>query len=125
VRFDRLPASSLDRLSRTATRGGARRRHNRLHRDPAKVSVDGETGELRVSKIFDWFRTDFDRPPAGDLPDPDTESYGKNAGVVRWLAAYGPPRLRARIDRGPFRLEHLPYDWHLNEQPPAASPGER
>jgi hypothetical protein len=93
--------------------------------DPAKVSFDGETGELRVSKIFDWFRTDFDRPPAGALPNPDTESYGKNAGVARWLAAHGPPKLRARIDRGPFRLEHLPYDWHLNEQPPAASPGER
>jgi hypothetical protein len=88
--------------------------------DRKHVRVEDD-GELRVSKIFSWFREDFDVPPpvAGDRDLPDVEAYGEDAGVARWLAAYGSEALRARITAGPPSIEHLGYDWSLNEQPPA------
>jgi len=85
--------------------------------DPEKVRLDPDTGELRVSKIFDWFREDFDRPLPPGRDAPPTGAWEEDAGVARWLAAYGPPPVRERIVRGPTSLSHLSWDWRLNEQP--------
>jgi len=52
-------------------------------------------GEVRVSKIFDWFEADF----------------GGEAGVVRFLRAHGPPGAGVTGIAG-----YLPYDWSLNRE---------
>lgn len=87
-------------------------------RDPEHVRVDAD-GHLDVSKIFEWFREDFDAPVPGgaDVFAIDTDGYGEDAGVARWVAAYGSEEIRLRVAAGPFSLGHLGYDWSLNEQP--------
>jgi hypothetical protein len=85
--------------------------------DPAKVSLDPDTDELRVSKIFDWFREDFDRPLPAGRDAVSTDAWCEESGVARWLSAYGPPSLSARFDREPAALAHLGYDWRLNDVP--------
>jgi hypothetical protein len=86
-------------------------------RDSTKVRVQGD--DLEVSRIFKWFRSDFDDPVAAG-PDAQAtvgERYDRDSGVVRWLWVFGAEELRARIARGPGRLRHLRYDWTLNELP--------
>ncbi len=87
--------------------------------DPQKVWVHPDNGDLEISRIFKWFREDFDRSPPADRPSVEeaSERYGKNAAVVRWLAGYGTRGLRRRIADGPYDVAHLSYDWTLNEQP--------
>ena len=60
-----------------------------------------EGGQLTLSSIFDWYRSDF---PA----DRD--------GFLTALAAAAPPELRAPLQavQGPFAYE---YDWALNDAP--------
>lgn len=84
--------------------------------NPEKVHIDPD-GDLQLSKILEWFREDFDQPPARETSrDTSFEKYGDDAGVARWLAVYGPSRLKERIRKGPFEFGHLGYDWSLNEQ---------
>jgi hypothetical protein len=64
----------------------------------ARISDDGRT--LHVSKIFDWFGSDFTHDGA-----PLLES------ISPWL----PEELRARIDADKVRVRFLDYDWSLND----------
>ncbi len=86
---------------------------------PGQVTWDRDTDSLRISRIFTWFRADFDAPlPPGreQLPAGVAARYGKEDGVVRWLAGYGGAALARRIADGPYRIRYLRYDWRLNEQ---------
>lgn len=62
--------------------------------NPAK-GLQGN-GEVRVSKIFNWFEADF----------------GGEAGVVRFLRAHTPDRVPPVARIGGY----LPYDWSLNRE---------
>ena len=68
---------------------------------------DVAAGRAQVSSIFRWFADDFDK--AGGL-----------AGV---LERHGPPPARALAKRSGLQVEHLDYDWALNDQRPAARYG--
>lgn len=56
-------------------------------------------GELRVSKIYDWFKEDF-----GDT----------DAGVIKHLRRYAEPELAAAL-AGVDRIDDTVYDWDLND----------
>lgn len=71
----------------------------RFLRDRTKNRWEPRTRTLRLSKIFDWFREDFDRT-AGSV----------TAFVLRYL----PADEVAEIEAGPITVEHLDYDWSLN-----------
>jgi len=85
--------ATLDRQLAEAARGfsGATRH----------VDVDDQARVVRLSSIFEWFATDF-----GD--------------VLGWLEGVADPDTAAAIERaraGGYGLEHVAYDWSLNDQP--------
>lgn len=68
-------------------------------RDPTKNRLDAAGGVLWLSKIFDWYSSDF----------------GKDAATVREFVARYLPADAARVveERQP-EIRFLPYDWGLN-----------
>ena len=64
--------------------------------DPSKNRLEGNT--LYVSKIFDWFNTDFN----GDIPG--------------FFLKYAKGDLKEQLTagRGKIRVKYLDYDWSLN-----------
>ncbi len=71
--------------------------------DPMRNRFDRKAGTVELSKIFDWFREDFER-------DGTVQSY---------VAAYvADARTRHWMNTTPgLRIRHLDYDWTLNVQP--------
>jgi hypothetical protein len=63
--------------------------------------VRGSELVLRVSKIFDWFREDFEDRPGG---------------VIGFLGMYAPPETASLIRRylGRVDVRYSKYDWSLN-----------
>ena len=71
--------------------------------DPAKNRFDLAADTASISKIFDWFRADFERA-AGS--------------VQKYLADYvADPEAAARLARDGFEVRYLDYDWSLNGTP--------
>lgn len=69
--------------------------------DPRQVRIDREARRLRVSRVFDWFRVDFEKAGgAAAFIKPLLESAEDQA----WLEA------------GDFGVEYLKYDWTVNRQ---------
>ena len=59
-----------------------------------------EPRAIYVSKIFEWFRSDFS---------------GHSGSVQKYLARYvKDPELAKKLEKETFRVEHLAYDWRLN-----------
>jgi hypothetical protein len=78
-------------------------------RDTAHVQYDARQNVLRLSKIFEWFATDFavyDGPATG---------FGKYDGVVNLLAKHLPEATTAAILKRKPTIDFLDYDWALNE----------
>lgn len=67
--------------------------------DPTKNTADASARVLRLSKIFDWFREDFERD-AGSLLD--------------YVRRYAPPQMAAVAEAPGVRIQFLDYDWTLN-----------
>jgi hypothetical protein len=59
----------------------------------------GDSGKLRVSSIYVWFKDDF-----GD---------GSDAAVIAHLARHAAPELRAKL-AGIARIDDHGYDWAIN-----------
>ena len=76
--------------------------------DRTRNRFDTATGTLRVSKLFDWYGTDFAVGHAGFTSLAAT--FTKHA---EHLA--DTPEAQARIRSGDYRLEFLDYDWKLND----------
>ena len=71
--------------------------------DPAKNRFDLAANTASISKIFDWFRADFERA-AGS--------------VQKYLASYvADPEAAARLAQDGFEVRYLDYDWSLNGAP--------
>ncbi len=69
----------------------------------AEVEIDPEAGELRLSRIFQWYTGDF----------------GGRAGVIDFLLAHLPAdekREWLASHRQDVALSYQPYDWTLNTQ---------
>lgn len=70
--------------------------------DTSRNQIDQAKNEVRISKIFDWFKDDFKNPRGGTLD---------------WIAAYLPSDqsewLRANAKK--IKVRYLDYSWKLND----------
>lgn len=75
--------------------------------DERHFKVDKESGEVQISKIFEWYGPKFlddpDRPVAGDKP----ELY-----LTRWVDK----DIRRLLASGEYKLKIIEWDWTLNEK---------
>jgi hypothetical protein len=69
--------------------------------DPAKNRFDRINRRVYLSRIFEWYESDFDE-------------YG--GGVWFFLTQYVAPDIAEVLRSGDYDLEYLPYDWGLNSQ---------
>jgi len=68
--------------------------------NPGKgLQVDRKDGRITLSKIFKWFKEDF-------------ESKG---GVLPFLSRYAPEKDRAFLKNGGGKISYLGYNWDLNK----------
>ncbi len=80
----------------------------RFMSDNTRNRFDVAGGRLMVSKIFDWYGSDFEQGHKGFISLKDTF-----ARFADQLATA--PEARARIRAGVYHLEFLDYDWRLND----------
>ncbi|MDA1050432.1 MAG: DUF547 domain-containing protein [Planctomycetota bacterium] len=75
--------------------------------DERHFKVDKESGEIQISKIFEWYGPKFlqdpDRPVKGDKP----ELY-----LTRWVDKDA----RELLNSGGYKLKIIEWDWTLNEK---------
>ena len=66
------------------------------------TQIDSAENTLYLSKLFDWFRGDFDY---------------KSGSVQNFIKPYLGEKALAFVEKNP-RIKYLPYDWALNAQEP-------
>jgi thiol-disulfide isomerase/thioredoxin len=83
--------------------------------DPTNLTVDTERRVVRLSKIFDWYREEFETYAAAHNDKGD-------ATVIDFLSIYATGALAQDLKaaRG-YDLEFQEYDWALNDQAAAPS----
>lgn len=101
LRPEAVVAARLDAQLEDSTR--------RFLRDASRNRYDPNRGRLEVSKIFDWFREDWERGARG------TKSREQFFAAYADLLA-ADPAVRARIREGAVPLSFLDYDWTLNDR---------
>lgn len=76
--------------------------------DRSRNRFDAATGTLEVSRIFDWYRKDFEQGHRGfdSLPT----LFARYADVLGTT-----PSEQAQIRSGRARIQYLDYDWSLND----------
>jgi uncharacterized protein DUF547 len=63
-----------------------------------------DQSRVRVSKIFDWYATDFDAAPGG---------------LKGVLSRYAPARYQTFLAKSRYKIRYMRYDWGLNDSGPA------
>lgn len=77
--------------------------------DPNNVNVDHQAKQLHLSRIFQWYQSDFinDLHRRG-LPSPN--------GVVDYLIDAAPEPLKTSLQKATaYKIDFVDYDWHLNK----------
>ena len=71
-------------------------------RDGVRNKIDVANKTLKLSKIFDWYKTDFTK---------------KAGSVERFIAPYitNNPAVRKELMNNKFKISYTTYDWKLNE----------
>ncbi len=71
-------------------------------RAPALNQIPATPDTIRVSRLFDWYQSDF---------GPDA------AAVQQYIAPYvDDPEVKAALREGAYTVDFMPYDWALNDQ---------
>jgi len=84
--------------------------------DPARNRVDREGGKVYLSRIFDWYGSDFEGP-GGEMGGLTFEGLSpKEAGVLRYIHRFLPTGQRAVLEGGRVTVVYSEYDWSLNSQ---------
>ena len=80
--------------------------------DPTRNRFEPENGRIRISKIFDWYGTDF----INVSHDPAlTRLYGEeNGAALAYAVRFLPAATAEKLRSSKHRVEFLPYDWSLN-----------
>ena len=68
-------------------------------------------GRLYVSKIFEWYGTDFVKQYASAQPESETAT---DRAIRGFVERYGPPEAAAAAKAG-AAIRFLDYDWSLND----------
>ena len=74
------------------------------------VVVDEEGSEIRLSAIFDWYRTDFEE---------HARRLGRPATIEGFITAFASAETTAALERAraaEFEVVYSPYDWALNQR---------
>jgi len=77
--------------------------------NPPHVVIDGETAEIRLSAIFDWYKADFEE---------HARRLGRPATIEDFIAAFADPATAEALERArkaEFDVVFQPYDWALNQ----------
>ncbi len=69
--------------------------------DSAKNRIPSKEGEIKISKIFKWFRSDF-----GDSAD-EVQTF-----ISRFVLD---SEIREKLKNGEYRVRYLKYNWRLNK----------
>ncbi len=80
---------------------------------PDGLKIDKESGEVKVSKIFDWFTGDW--VPSYGVDSGFTGSKEERA-VLNFISKYVSDEDRAYLEAGDYKLSYFDYDWSLNKQ---------
>ena len=86
--------------------------------DPRLNRFEIERGQVRLSKIFDWFGDDFRQFARSDVGYRGDE---KINGVLTFASPYLIGRVVEFLDSGGYGVDFLSYDWTLNDQAIAAA----
>jgi hypothetical protein len=76
--------------------------------DRSRNRYDSSSGVLSVSKIFDWYRKDFERGHKGY--DSLQTLFARHAELLGTT-----PQAQAELRAGRYKLSFLDYDWALND----------
>jgi Protein of unknown function, DUF547 len=68
--------------------------------DPTRNQFDAATNTAKLSKIFDWFKGDFD----------------SEGGVTAFLLTFAEGDAKTVLENPATKIEFLNYDWSLNKQ---------
>ena len=101
LRPEAMTAAALEQQLEDSTR--------RFLRDATRNRYDAASGRLEVSRIFDWYRGDFEKGLRGIASR--EQFFGRYAEL---LAA--DERGRAAVREGRAPIVHLDYDWALNDR---------
>lgn len=85
--------------------------------DPRQNRIERERGRVYLSKIFDWFGDDF----GTYLPASGYNGNDKARAVLAFVSRYLLSRDVEYLKNERYKVEHLDYDWTLNDQAIAAS----
>jgi hypothetical protein len=81
----------------------------RFLRDRSRNRVNAAAGKLEVSKIFDWYKGDFDKGYKGIS--------SREVFFARYAEALSDDAaVRQQIKDGKLSIGHLDYDWNLNDK---------
>ncbi len=81
----------------------------RFLRDRTRNRVNTSSGKLEVSKIFDWYKGDFDKGFKGIS--------SREVFFARYAESLSDdPAVRQQIKEGKLGIAHLDYDWSLNDK---------
>ncbi len=94
-------AKSLDRQLEDATR--------RFLSDRSRNRFDAKRGKLSVSKIFKWYREDFE---SGFKGFGSLHAFFKKYAVQ---VSGGSREAKKRVAAGDYKIRYLDYDWRLND----------
>lgn len=101
LRPDAMTAARLEQQLEDSTR--------RFLRDGTRNRYSAASGRLEVSKIFDWYRTDFERGFKGITSR--EQFFGRYADLLATDA-----KDQAAVRDGKATIVHLDYDWRLNDR---------
>lgn len=82
-------------------------------RSPQGAHLDMDDRVLYLSRIFDWYRGDFQK--LGGIPSLLREIFADMAPVVMFVATHRTMEESRFIRGADFRIEWIPYDWRLND----------
>ncbi len=80
---------------------------------PDGFAIDREAGEVRLSKIFQWFGDDW--IPSYGVEDGFTGSEAERA-ILNFVSSYVSEEDRAYLEAGDYQIQYFDYDWSLNSQ---------
>ncbi|MEM9483491.1 MAG: DUF547 domain-containing protein [Cyanobacteria bacterium P01_F01_bin.116] len=80
---------------------------------PDGLKIDKEAGEVKLSKIFDWFGGDW--IPSYGVDSGFTGSKEEQA-VLNFISQYVSEEDQAYLEAGDYKVSYFNYDWSLNKQ---------
>ncbi len=82
--------------------------------DPNSFRIDRTSGTVYLSRILEWYGSDFVNRFRSAEPGRHSEV---ERAVLNYLAQHLDPEQARYLRQGDFRVRYLDYDWTLNERP--------